>query len=147
VRLTFKAGCAVLVLSTACAHFGDRELASPLPHAAEVSAAMNSAVIPQIDLQRVPAGAAVKAWAEASRAAQPRVFNISYAIVQPTAFTVRPMTPQVVPEKQPTVTVRRKKVTSRWLLNEICRQTDWYWVVRGRTILIGPRAAFPKSKS
>jgi hypothetical protein len=139
-------GIAALAVLTACAHFGERELPSPTPRAAEINTAMDAALIPQIDLRRVPAGAAVQAWSEANRTAHPQPFTVKYFIVRPTTFTAGTATPAPALKKEPMVTVRRKNVTSKKLLNEICRQADWVWMVRGKTIVIGPRGSFPNAQ-
>src|SRR2546426_8477217 len=105
-------GCAALAACVACAHFGQRELPSSTPRAAEINADMDAALIRQVDLQRVPAGAAIKAWSEASRAARPQPFTVKYIVVQPTTFTQRVATPATPSENGPTVTVQRKNITS-----------------------------------
>lgn len=136
-------GCAALAVCAACSQLGQRELPSLTPRAAQINTAMDAVLIPQIDLQRVPAGEALQAWSEASRTAHPQPFAVKYVILRPTTFTqeAKRATPS---KKDPTVTVRRKNISSKWLLNDICRQADWVWMVRGKTIAIGPREAFPK---
>ena len=136
-------GCAAVVAFTACSHLGQRELASSTPRAAHINAAMDSAMIAQIDLQRVPAEAALRAWFDASRVAHPQPVTVKYILVHPTTFTQRSATQAKPPKKTPMVTVRKRNVTSKWLLNEICRQADWVWTVRGGEVAIGPREAFP----
>ena len=143
MKLKILTICTAVAVCAACANVGQRQLSSTTPRAAEINAEMDSALIEQVDLQRLPAGAAVKAWAEASRAAHPRPLLLKYAIVYPTTFTERPVTEAKPRAKEPTVTVRAKNVTTKWLLNEICQQLDWYWVIREKTVLIGPREALP----
>jgi len=136
-------GCLVMAVFSSCSHLGQSEQPSSSPRADEIRAAMNRTVIPEIDLENVKAEDALKYWQETSRTYHPQHFKFVHVMSYPTSFTVPGATGNasaVVPA--PTlhkVTVRRKNITSKRLLDEICHQANLVWTIMGRAVVIEPK--------
>ena len=108
---------------------------------------MNRTVIPEVDLENVKAEDALKFWDEMSRTYHPQHFKFVHVISYPITYTVQTTAPgetRRVPAVAPpptshNVTVRRKNITSKRLLDEICRQDNLVWTIMGRAIVIKPK--------
>jgi len=121
---------------------------SSSPRAEEIRKAMNQTVIPQVDLENVTAEDALKFWDETSRTYHPQHFKFTHVISYPITYTVQTTAPgetRRVPVAAPAptphrVTVRRKNITSKRLLDEICHEAGLVWTIMGRAIVIKPGA-------
>ena len=110
---------------------------------------MNETVIPEVDLENVPAEDALKFWEGTSRTYQPQHFKFVHVMSYPITYTVQTTAPgetRKVPTAAPApvqhkVTVRRKNITSEQLLDEICHEANLVWTIMGRAIVIKPGPA------
>lgn len=142
---------AAAVVSTCAAHQGRNELPSSSPRAADIQKALDQTVIPKVDLENVSLESALKTWHEASRDSHPQHFDFRYAISHPMNFSSKPIQQGVAPSNPPTaaastptpaqITVRRKDITSGRLLDEICQQAGFSWIIMGRVIVVRPQTA------
>lgn len=146
---------AVAILSSCATHKGRNELPSSSPRVADIQKSLDQTVIPEIDLENVSLESALKTWHEASLANHPRHFDFRYAVSHPMVFSSHPITQgeptsaragnRIVPLPPPQpvvhVTVRRKNITSARLLDEICQQANFSWIIMGRVIVVRPLAA------
>jgi hypothetical protein len=122
---------------------------SSSPRAEEIRKAMNQTVIPEVDLENVKAEDALKFWEDASRTYHPQHFKFTHVISYPMTYTVQTTAPgetRRVPTAAPVptqakVTVRRKNITSKQLLDEICHEANLVWTIMGRAIVIKPGPA------
>jgi hypothetical protein len=110
---------------------------------------MNQTVIPMVDLENVNVEDALKFWEGTSRTYHPQHFKFVHVISNPITYTVQTTAsgathnaPVIVPA--PTlskVTVRRKNITSKQLLDEICHEANLVWTIMGRAIVVKPGPA------
>jgi len=109
---------------------------------------MNQTVIPVVDLENVKAEDALKFWDDTSRTYHPQHFKFTHVISYPVTYTVQTTAPgetRKVPTAAPApapqkVTVRRKNINSKQLLDEICHEAGLMWTIMGRAIVIKPGA-------
>jgi hypothetical protein len=134
-------GCALVAVFASCSHLGRNEQKSSSPRAAEIHAAMDRTVIPQVDLENVKAEDALKFWSENSRTYDPRHFKFQHLLSYPVVYTKGTATMSALPDRAPKVTVRRRNITSERLLDEICTQANLEWMIAGRVVLVRPRSA------
>ena len=107
---------------------------------------MNQTVIPQVDLENVKAEDALKYWDDTSRIYHPQHFKFTHVISYPVTYTVQTTAlgeTRKVPAVTPTptlhkVTVRRRNITSKQLLDEICHEAGLVWTIMGRAIVVKP---------
>lgn len=142
---------AAAILSSCATHRGRNELPSSSPRAADIQKSLDQTVIPEIDLENVSLESALKTWHESSLNNHPRHFDFRYAVSHPMVFSSQPIQQGVAPIAPPTatastptpaqITVRRKNITSARLLDEICQQADFSWIIMGRVIVLRPLAA------
>lgn len=138
-------GCLTLVVFSSCAHLGQTEQASVSPRAAEIRQALNQTVIPVVDLENVKAADALKFWEDESRAHNLHHFKFTQIMSYPTTYSL-PQTGQGAQRnvaaapavKIRNVTVRRKNITSKRLLDEICHEANLVWTITGRVIIVKP---------
>jgi hypothetical protein len=105
---------------------------------------MNQTVIPEVDLENVKAEDALKFWDETSRNYHPQHFKFMHIISYPMTYSIQPAG-AVVPAA-PTlhkVTVRRKNITSKELLDRICHEANLVWTIMGREIIVKPAPPVP----
>ena len=150
VKQTLILGCLVAVLS-ACSSVGPlgrNELPSSSPRAPEIHKALNEVVIPMVDLKAVSLQDALVFWAKESQTYHPQHFEFRHVLTYPMTFSLptpsgatAATTSSAVPPKVPTITVHRKNITSKRLLDEICRQSNFEWSILGRVIVIKPNTA------
>ena len=107
---------------------------------------MDRTVIPEVDLQSVKAEEALKVWTEKSRTYHPQHFKFQHIVSYPMTFTQGPAKPAASRWSVQTVTVRRRNITSKRLLDEICQQSNLTWTIAGRVILIRPRDSLPEGQ-
>jgi hypothetical protein len=139
MKLQIVIGCAVaMALFSSCSSTGRNELKSSSPLAAQVHAALNRTVIPSVDLENVRAADALKFWSESSRIYDRRHFKFQHVLSYPMVFENGKMTMTASPDRTPNVTVRRKNITSKQLLDEICSEAHLQWMIQGRVILVRP---------
>jgi len=108
---------------------------------------MNRTVIPEVDLENVKPDDALKFWDAMSTNYHPQHFKFVHVVSYPVTYTVQPtvssathQAPAVILAPTPhKVTVRRKNITSKRLLDEICHQANLTWTIMGREIVIRPR--------
>jgi len=142
-------GCLTAALLAACAtQQGRNELPSSSPLANRIQTALNETVISEIEIQDMPLEKAAKEWQRASLKSRHQQFNFRYAISHPMVFSSRPAGPGGVQNSAATstlssarITVRRKNITSERLLDEICQQANYSWIIMGRVIVLRPGAA------
>jgi hypothetical protein len=128
---------------------GKTEMPSSSPRAGEIRTAMNQTVIPVVDLENVKAEDALKFWDDASHTYHPQHFKFVHVISYPMTYTVQTTAPgethrvpAVIPVSKPQkVSVHRKNITSKRLLDEICQQANFVWTIMGREIIIKPKPA------
>jgi hypothetical protein len=104
-----------------------------------------------VDLKNVTLQDALQFWSGASRTYHPRHFEFRHVISYPMSFSIQTtkqgappaMASSASPQKVPSVTVRRKSITSKRLLDEICRQSNFSWAILGRVIIIKPSGSTP----
>jgi hypothetical protein len=140
MKLQVIIACAVVALFSACSHLGQNEQKSASPRAAEIRAAMNRTVIPEVDLQSVKAEDALKFWSENSRTYDPRHFKFQHLLSYPAVYSKGTVAMSALPERTPKVTVRRRNITSERLMDEICTQANLEWMIAGRVVLVRPRS-------
>ena len=126
---------------------GRNELPSSSPRAPEIRKALNQSVIPMVDLKAVSLQDALRFWSEESRTYHPQHFDFRHVISYPMTFSMptgqaaHPTTASsAAPQKVPPVTVHRRNITSKRLLDEICRQSNFTWTILGRVIVIKPNS-------
>ena len=127
MKLKLIIGCALVAIASACSsHLGQNELQSYSPRAEEIRTAMNRTVIPEIDLDNASAEDALNVWSMNSRTYHPQHFKFQHIVTYPVNYSVQSagQPPSVSLVKAPNVTVRRKHITSKRLLDEICRQAN-----------------------
>ena len=130
---------------------------SSRPRAAEIRTALNRSVIPEVDLENVSAEDALKYWDETSTSYDPRHFKFMHVISYPMTYGVQPAAPGATHSAfelgskagnrpvagtapvQHKITVRRKNITAKRLLDEICQQANLVWTIMGREIVIKPK--------
>jgi DNA-binding helix-hairpin-helix protein with protein kinase domain len=135
---------AAAVVSTCAAHQGRNELPSSSPRAADIQNALDQTVIPKVDLENVSLESALKTWHEASRDSHPQHFDFRYAISYPTTFSSEPArqgASVASASNTAKISVRRKNITSGRLLDEICQQAKFSWIIMGRVIEVRPQTA------
>ncbi len=140
--------CLVAALFSSCSNLGRNELPSSSPRAPEIRKALNQTVIPEVDLENVKPEEALQLWSQASRNYHPLHFEFRYTISYPMTYSTQPTKSGGLPGVVPTaasqntaqVVVRRRNITSKRLLDEICRQSNLSWTVMGRVIVVKPRA-------
>ncbi len=106
-------------------------------------------MIPLVDLENVKTEDALKFWEDMSRSYHPQHFKFVHIMSYPITYTVQTTAPgqtRKVPTTtpvvtQPKVTVRRKNITSKELLDEICHEANLVWTIMGRAIVIKPNPA------
>jgi len=139
-------GCLTIVVFSSCSHLGRTEQPSSSPRAEEIRKAMNQTVIPVVDLENVKAEDALKFWDDTSRTYHPQHFKFTHVISYPITYTVQTTAPGETRRVRtaapaPTlhkVTVRRRNITSKQLLDEICHEAGLAWTIMGRAIVIKP---------
>lgn len=131
----------VAALFASCSHLGRNEQKSLSPRAEEIRAAMERTVIPQVDLENVKAEDALKFWSEKSRTYDPRHFKFQHLLSYPMVVSQGTVTMSAPSDREPKVTVRRKNITSKRLLDEICGEANLVWMIAGRVVLVRPRGA------
>ena len=111
---------------------------------------MNRTVIPQVDLENVKPEDALKFWTEASSTAHPQHFKFQHVLSYPMVYSkaTAASAAQNLPAIPATValhnvTVRRKNITSKRLLDEICHQANLSWIIAGKVILVKPAVPSP----
>ena len=129
------AGLTMAVLSS-CSHMGRNELRSVSPMAERVHKALDETVIPEVDLENVTVQDALNIWSTESRTYHPQHFKFEHIISYPMVFTQGTAKPVAAAQSFLKVTVRRKNITSKRLLDEICQQANLTWTITGRVILI-----------
>jgi hypothetical protein len=142
------AWAAVTVLSSCSTYQGRNELPSSSPRAPEIQTAVDQTVIPEIDLENVSLESALKTWRAASLNNYALHFDFRYAISHPITFTSQPVQPGAAPSVPPAapaptparITVHRKNIASARLLDEICQQAGYSWLIMGRVIVVRPSA-------
>lgn len=142
-------GCSLVAIVSACTHLGRNELQSSSPRAEEIRKAMNQTVIPEIDLDNASAEDALNVWSMNSRSYHPQHFKFQHIVSYPVSYSVQSTgqgPPSVSLASAPNVTVRRKRITSKRLLDEICRQSNLTWTIAGRVILIKPGGSLPSGQ-
>ena len=115
---------------------------------------MNQTVIPEVDLKNVKPEEALEVWSQASRSYHPQHFEFRYVVSYPMTYSMQPTktggSPMVVsaaaPQNTTRVTVRRKNITSKRLLDEVCRQSKLSWTIMGRVIVVKPRGLAPDTQ-
>ena len=105
-------------------------------------AALDYTVIPAVTLQGADVMAALSAWARESRGHNSHRTPFFYAC---SVATPAPGPDGVVPAPA-RITLSLKNVTSRRLLDEICRQGGLVWWVERKTIMIGPPGSAPGNR-
>ncbi len=104
---------------------------------------MKRTVIPEIDLENVKAEEALNIWSDKSRTYHPQHFQFKHIVVYPMTFSQGTAKPVASRGSAQIVTVRRRNITSKRLLDEICEQSNLTWTITGRVILIRPRGSVP----
>jgi hypothetical protein len=151
VKRNVIVSCLVVTLFSSCAHLGRNELPSSSPRAPEIRKAMHQSVIPEVDLENVKPEEALQVWSQTSRSYHPQHFEFRYIVSYPMTYSMQPTTqgglPKVVstaaPQNTARVIVRRKNITSKRLLDEICHQSKLSWTIMGRVIVVKPRGLAP----
>ena len=146
--------CLVVALVSSCSHLGRNELPSSSPRAPEIRKALNRTVIPKVDLENVKPEEALQVWSQASRSYHPQHFEFRYMISYPMTYSMQPakpgelprMVPAAAPQNTAQVIVRRKDITSKRLLDEICHQAKLSWTIMGRVIVVKPRGLAPDTQ-
>jgi hypothetical protein len=141
MKLQLIIGFAVIATTSSCSHLGRNEQKSSSPRAKEIRAAMDRTVIPEVNLQNVKAEDALKFWSETSRTYDPRHFKFQHLLTYPVVFSQGTMTMSASPGRESKVTVRRRNITSKRLMDEICGQANLVWTIAGRVVLVRPRSA------
>lgn len=149
-------GCLAIVICSSCvqvSHLGRKELPSSSPRAPEIRKALNLTVIPEVDLENVKPEVALQFWSQASRSHHPQHFEFRHVISYPMSYSMQPTKqggPKLVSgaasQNTAQVTVRRKNITSKRLLDEICHQSNFSWTIMGRVIVVKPRASVPDAQ-
>ena len=135
--------CVGLAVVTSCATRGRNELPSSSPRAAEIQKNLNQTVIRSVDLENASLENALKVWTELSRQSHPLHFDFRHVISYPMTYSKQSAAPGGVRTAVPKVTVRRKNITSAHLLDEICHQANFVWVIMGRVIVVKPSGLPP----
>lgn len=146
MKLHLMLACVVLVFGAACASRGRQEGASHSPRASYIRADMDLAVLPVVDLENVRVDQALNYWSIQSRTYHPRHAKFPYVPTFPPppkkevsgAVATNPGAQTTGMDHLSKVTVRRRDITSKRLLDEICRQANLTWTITGRTIIIKP---------
>jgi hypothetical protein len=146
--------CLVVALFSSCSNLGRNELPSSSPRAPEIRKAMNQTVIPEVDLENVKPEEALQVWSQTSRSYHPQHFEFRYIISYPMTYSMQPTKPgglprvvsAAAPQNTAQVIVRRKNITSKRLLDEVCRQSKLSWTIMGRVIVVKPRALAPDAQ-
>jgi hypothetical protein len=141
MKLQVIIGCMLVAVFASCSHLGRNEQKSSSPRATEIRAAMDRTVIPQVDLENVKAEDALKFWSERSRTYDPRHFKFQHLLSYPMVISKGTVTMSSLPDRTPKVTVRRKNITSKQLLDEICGEAKLVWMIAGRVVLVRPPTA------
>ncbi|HUI05816.1 MAG TPA: STN domain-containing protein [Verrucomicrobiae bacterium] len=136
-------GCLAVVLGSSCSDLGRNEGRSSSPLADRIHRALNQTVIPEVDLESVSAVEALNVWSELSRTYHPQHFKFQHVVAYPVTFTQGTTGASASVPKAPKVTVRRKNITAKRLLDEICRQANLKWTITGRVIVIKPGPPAP----
>jgi hypothetical protein len=146
--------CLVVTLVSSCSHLGRNELPSSSPRAPEIRKAMSQTVIPEVDLENLKPEEALQFWSQASRSYHPQHFEFRYMTSYPMTYSMQPTQPGESPRmvsaaastNTAQVIVRRKNITSKRLLDEICHQANLSWTIMGRVIVVKPRAVAPDTQ-
>jgi len=131
-------GCLVMTVFSSCSHLGRTEQPSASPRAGEIRNAMNQTVIPQVDLENVKPEDALKFWDEASQTHHPQHFKFVHVMSYPITSSIQPAGAVVRAPTLQKVTVRRKNITSKELLDRICHEANLVWTIMGREIVVKP---------
>jgi len=131
------AGVAVAVCSS-CSHLGRNELRSSSPLSKQIHRALDETVIPEVDLENVSAVDALNTWSALSRTYHPQHFKFQHVVSYPVTYTQGATGTVAAGPGSAKVTVRRKNITSKRLLDEICHQSNLEWTIAGRVILVRP---------
>jgi len=138
MKLRFFIGCLIVAVGASCTHLGRNELPSSSPRANEIHKALNETVIPEVDLEKVSADQALRIWSDLSRQHHPLHFKFQYIWSSPVMSAQGTPQAAATPQDLPKVTVRRRNVTSKRLLDEICGEANLQWTIAGRVILVKP---------
>ena len=140
MKLKLVLGCALAaVILASCTNLGRNELRSYSPRAKEIRTALNRTVIPDVDLESVKAEDALNVWQEKSREYHPLHFKFQHVVAYPMTFAPGQTPTTTAPISTSKITVRRRKITSKRLLDEICGQANMTWTITGRVITVQPR--------
>ena len=137
---------AVVVVCAGCATRGQQEMPSHSPIVRQIRARLDSAVIPKVDLENVRVDQALIYWAAESRNYQPMHAKFQYVPTFPppaknsvaTAGPATNDTQSAALDYLPKVTVHRRSITSKRLLDSICHQANLVWTITGAVIIITP---------
>ncbi len=154
VKRNVIVSCLAVTLFSSCSHLGRNELPSSSPRAPEIRKAMNRTVIPEVDLENVKPEEALQFWSQASRSYHPQHFEFRHIISYPMTYSMQPTKPgelprmvsAAAPQNTVRVIVRRKNITSKRLLDEICHQANLSWTIMGRVIVVKPRGLAPDTQ-
>ena len=137
----FLIGCLLVTILSACSNLGRNEQVSSSPRANEIRTALTRSVIPEIDLENVTAEEALRVWSQKSQTYHPLHFKFQAVVSYPMTFTKGKSATQVMQPATAKVTVRRRNITSKRLLDEICHQANLVWRITGRVIVVQPGTA------
>jgi hypothetical protein len=141
VKLNWIIGCVLVTACSSSSHLGRNEVRSASPLADRIHQALDQTVIPEVDLENVSAANALKVWTEKSCAAHPQHFKFPHVLSYPAAFTQGTTQSAGAPPRIHRVTVRRRAITSKRLLDEICEQAGLTWTIMGKVIVVRPRSS------
>ncbi|HVM63154.1 MAG TPA: hypothetical protein VMV72_20005 [Verrucomicrobiae bacterium] len=142
-------GCVAATLVSACAtHQWRNELPSSSPLAARIQNALNQTVISQVEIQNLTLEKTMKMWQKLSVGSHHQAFDFHYVISHPVSYTSQPIqqsgaqgAPAVSTLGSVRITILRKNITSARLLDEICGQANYSWIIMGREIVLRPGTA------
>jgi len=138
MKLTLIVAGVVMAVFSSCSDLGRNELRSSSPLAKQIHKALDQTVIPEVDLENVDPVHALNVWSELSRTYHPQHFKFQHVVSYPVTFSQGATGAVTTAPESAKVTVRRKNITSKHLLDEICRQSNLEWTILGREILIKP---------
>ena len=141
VKLRLIIGCLAMAVLSSCSDLGRNESRSSSPRAEQIHQALEHTVIPEVDLENVTAEYALKTWSEKSQAAHPQHFKFQHVLSYPMILTQGTTKSMAAPTTVPRVTVRRRNITSKRLLEDICQQAKLTWTITGKVIVVRPRGS------